>query len=145
MPEGFDSVTVRITDAAGEVCEICTWLADDLPTRAQGLMGVTDLGGRAGMAFAYSEPSTTSFFMFSTPTPLSIAWFGADGRFVGETDMEPCLTADSSDCPRYAPESPFVLAIEVPRGGLDDLGIGPGSTAEVVPGTRAAECADVSS
>jgi uncharacterized membrane protein (UPF0127 family) len=139
-PEGFDSVTVRITGADGDECEVCMWLADDVRGRGRGLMDVTDLGGRAGMVFVYPEPVATSFYMYSTPTPLSIAWFAADGAFLTATDMEPCLASDSGECARYGPGAPYQTAIEVFRGDLDELGIGPGSTAVVVPGTRAATC-----
>ncbi len=139
-PEGFDSVTVRITDADGVECEVCMWLADDVRARGRGLMGVTDLGGRAGMVFVYPEPVTTNFYMYSTPTPLSIAWFAADGSFLAATDMEPCLREDSGECARYGPGAPYTTAIEVFRGNLDELGIGPGSTATVVAGTRAVDC-----
>lgn len=140
QPEGFDSVTVRITTAAGDECEVCMWLADDVRSRGRGLMDVTDLGGRAGMVFVYPEPVTSDFYMYSTPTPLSLAWFAVDGSFLAATDMEPCLVADSGECSRYGPPAPFLTAIEVFRGDLDELGIGPGSTATVVPGTRAAGC-----
>jgi hypothetical protein len=39
--------------------------------------------------------------------------------------MEPC--PPDTDCPRYRADSDYVDAIEVPQGGLDELGIGPGS------------------
>ncbi|HYN34279.1 MAG TPA: hypothetical protein VES40_16765, partial [Ilumatobacteraceae bacterium] len=44
QPEGFSTVTARITDTDGQICEVCVWLADTPEERAQGLMGVTDLG-----------------------------------------------------------------------------------------------------
>src|SRR5262245_36191531 len=44
-PDGFGTVYVRVTDADGEVCERCMWLATSVDQRARGLMGVTDLGG----------------------------------------------------------------------------------------------------
>ncbi len=143
-PEGFTTVTVRLTAPDGEVCEVCMWLADDGDERGRGLMGVTDLGDPAGMVFVFSQEAAGAFYMFGTPTPLSIAWFAADGRFVSATDMEPCLTA-AADCERYFSSDRYQLAIEVFEGGLGDLGIGPGSTAEVVAGTEAAECHTVAS
>ena len=43
--------------------------------------------------------------------------------------MEPCPDDDDDPpCPRYAPEAPYLMALEVPQGGLDELGIGPGAT-----------------
>jgi uncharacterized membrane protein (UPF0127 family) len=143
VPEGFTTVQARITDADGEVCEVCLWLADDGAERARGLMGVTDLGDAAGMLFRYDEPHGGSFYMFQTPTPLSIAWFAADGRYVGAAEMEPCLDSDAGDCPLYAPDAEYTLALEVFAGGLEPLGVGPGSRIELIDGTQSERCPDV--
>ncbi len=132
LPEGVSSITARVTTADGEVCEVCLWLADDDETRRRGLMGVTDLGDAVGMAFRWDEPRTGNFFMFQTPTPLSIAWFDASGTHVGQADMEPCLVEDSTVCERYTADSPYVLAVEMFGGQLDAVGIGPGSTVELL-------------
>lgn len=139
LPTGFTTVTVRITDADGSVCEVCMWLADDGDERGRGLMGVTDLGRAAGMAFVFPGPAEGAFYMYRTPTPLSIAWFAPDGAFVSATDMEPC-TSVALDCPRYRAGGPYELAIEVFAGGLAELGIGPGSSAELVTGTESPAC-----
>jgi uncharacterized membrane protein (UPF0127 family) len=140
QPEGFTTVTVRITETDGEVCEVCVWLADTPEERGRGLMFVTDLGDAVGMVFAFDEPLIGSFYMFQTPTPLSIAWFGADGALVGSADMAPCLDTPAGECPLYAPDDAYDLALEVFEGGLDDLGIGPGSRVELVDGTEAERC-----
>jgi uncharacterized membrane protein (UPF0127 family) len=132
VPVGFETVTARITDADGEVCEVCLWLADTAPLRAAGLMGVTDLGDAAGMAFRFEEPTDGWFYMYRTPTPLSIAWFGPDGSFVSSTDMDPCTATDPRDCPLYSAGGAYTLALEVFRGDLADLGVGPGSRLELV-------------
>ena len=91
-PDGFTTAMVEITKADGTVCEVCMWLADSGGERGQGLMGVTSLGTPEGMAFVREEPTAGSFFMFQTVTPLSIAWFGADGSLVSTSDMDPCLS-----------------------------------------------------
>ena len=31
-------------------------------------------------------------------------------------------------CPSYPPEGPYLWALEVPQGGLDELGLVPGAT-----------------
>lgn len=116
------------------------WLADSGDERGRGLMGVTDLGRPAGMAFVFPRPVDGAFYMFGTPSPLSIAWFAPDGAFVSATDMAPCTTA-AEDCARFRAGDTYQLAIEVFQGGLGDLGIGPGSTAVVLPGTEASTCA----
>lgn len=140
QPEGFTTITARVTDADGEVCEVCVWLADTAEERGRGLMGVTDLGDAAGMVFRFEEPVVNSFFMLNTPTPLSIAWFSPDGEFAASTDMEPCLEVPDGGCPLYGPGEQYELALEVFRGGLVDLGVGPGARLELLDGTEADRC-----
>ncbi len=132
QPAGFTTATIRVTDADGEVCEVCVWLADSAEERARGLMGVTDLGEPVGMLFRFDAPIDGRFFMFGTPMPLSIGWFDVDGSFVGEADMEPCLTDDSAECDRYGPGAEFVFAVEMVQGELDVIGIGAGARLEVL-------------
>jgi len=140
QPEGFSTMTAQITEADGQICEVCVWLADTSEERARGLMGVTDLGDAVGMVFRFEEPIDGSFYMFQTPTPLSIAWFGPDGTHVGSADMAPCLDTPAGDCPLYSPGAEYDLALEVFEGGLADLGVGPGSQLELIDGTEADAC-----
>jgi uncharacterized membrane protein (UPF0127 family) len=95
--------------------------------RETGLMGRRDLGGYIGMAFVFPAAVTERFWMKDTLIPLDVAWFAADGRFVGEASMSPC-PASTVSCPTYGPGFSYTLALEVPRGGLAALGIGPGSS-----------------
>jgi len=67
--------------------------------------------------------------MKNTLIPLSIAWFDPSGRFVSATNMVPC--PPGADCPLYYPAAAASIAIEVERGHLDRLGIGPGATVSV--------------
>jgi hypothetical protein len=108
---------------------LCLWLAADVAARGRGLMQVIDLGGFDGMAFRYDAPHTTSFTMRNTVMPLSIAFFGADGALLDAFDMEPCV---AEPCPSYPTPADFVVAIEVPRGGLPDLEIRAGSVLELL-------------
>lgn len=132
LPEGVDSVTAVVTSSDGEVCEVCLWLADDDRSRQRGLMGVTDLGDAVGMAFVWDQPREGNFFMFQTPTPLSIAWFDDAGSYVSQADMDPCLVDNSATCQRYTAGSPYVVAVEMFRGQLDVIGIGPGASIELL-------------
>ena len=140
QPEGFTTIQARITEPDGEVCEVCLWLADDPAERGRGLMGVTDLGDAVGMAFRFDEPTAGSFYMFQTPTPLSIAWFGPDGSHVGSADMDPCLDTRAGECPLYSPGAEYDLAIEVFEGGLEALGLVEGSSVELIEGSDADRC-----
>ena len=139
-PQGFSTVTAQITKSDGEVCQVCLWLADSADERGRGLMGVTGLGEPEGMAFLFEEPVNGNFFMFQTPTPLSIAWFAEDGSMVGVADMAPCLDANSGDCPRYSPDAAYQLVVEVFEGDLPGLGLEPGASVELLLGTESETC-----
>ncbi len=125
-PKGFDTAGVKIRDAGGAVHSLCLWLADTTAKREQGLMSVTSLGGKDGMIFTFDEDTDGQFWMFQTVMPLSIAFFDQRGQLVSSTDMAPCPGA-SNTCPSYPADGPYRDAIEVPAGGLEGLGIGPGS------------------
>ena len=140
QPEGFTTIQALITEPDGEVCEVCLWLADDATERGRGLMGVTDLGDAVGMAFRFDEPISGSFYMFQTPTPLSIAWFASDGSHVGSADMDPCLDTPAGECALYSPGAEYDLAIEVFEGGLEPLGLVSGSSVELIEGSEADGC-----
>jgi hypothetical protein len=141
QPEGFSTMTARITETDGQVCDVCVWLADTPEERGRGLMEVTDLGEAVGMVFRFDEPIAGSFYMFQTPTPLSIAWFAPDdGEFVGTADMAPCLDTPAGECPLYSPGAEYDLALEVFEGELVDLGVGPGARLELIDGTEADGC-----
>lgn len=140
VPVGFTTVQAEITATDGEVCEVCLWLADDDDERGRGLMGVTDLGDAVGMAFRFDEPFRGAFYMFDTPTPLSIAWFAPNGGFVGSADMAPCLDTPAGDCPLYGPDEPYDLAIEVFDGGLEPLGLGAASSIRLIDGSETDRC-----
>ena len=145
QPAGFTTAMIEVTKVDGTVCELCMWLADTSDERGRGLKGVTSLGTAEGMAFVWNEPTTSSFFMFQTVTPLSIAWFGrpvarAGGALVSTADMEPCASENSTDCQRFAADGEYVLAIEVFQGDLASIGITAGSAARLLPETESASC-----
>jgi uncharacterized membrane protein (UPF0127 family) len=123
---GTGETAASVTAADGTVAACCLLVASESETRQRGLMEVTDLGGYQGMVFVWAEDTSSGFWMRNTPTPLSIAFFDAEGAFVGSSDMEPC--EDSSDCPVHPSPGTYRFALEVFRGELDALGVGPGST-----------------
>ncbi len=79
QPEGFSTITARITETDGRGLRRVRVARRHARGTGRGLMGVTDLGEAAGMVFRFDEPIDGSFYMFQTPTPLSIAWFAPDG------------------------------------------------------------------
>jgi uncharacterized membrane protein (UPF0127 family) len=123
--DGFAETAAAVTTPDGTVIPWCLLLAATQEQRNRGLMEVTDLAGYAGMVFAWTEDSTSSFYMRNTPTPLTIGWFDAEGGLVSTADMDPC--GDAEDCPLYSATGPYRFAVEVPQGELDRLGVGEGS------------------
>ena len=124
---GFAEVAFRVNTMRDNTR--CAALAQTEQQRGRGLMGRTDLAGYDGMIFDFGGETVGTFYMKDTPLPLSIAWFDSAGRYVSSTDMEPCL--DRPVCRQYAAARPYRYALEVPKGGLTSLGIGPGSVLSV--------------
>ena len=121
VPEGFAVTGGRLVDPSGAVTELCLWVADDSGRQARGLMYVTDLGGADGMVFVFDRPTELRFYMWQTPMALTIAFFDELGGLVGTADMEPCADGPVDRCARYAPDGPYVHALEVPAGSLDSV------------------------
>jgi uncharacterized membrane protein (UPF0127 family) len=125
LPEGFELTAATLTKPDGTGCDLCLWLAATSSQRTRGLMFVTDLGAADGMAFRYSQPRTTRFWMKNTVLPLSIAFYRADGLFMDSFDMDPCATGD---CAKYSTPIGFTVAVETAQGELGPLGLVAGST-----------------
>ena len=114
---------VSFTRDGGGATRLEVRVADSDEERSRGLMDVPELAQDAGMAFVWTEPTTSEFWMKNTLIPLSVAFVGEDGRIVTIRDMQPC-TADP--CPMYGATDPYVLAIEANLGYYDehDIAIG---------------------
>jgi uncharacterized protein len=126
---GLPAVVVTFHTAERNVTVADYRLADTQPEREQGLMGVTSLGRYGGEVFLFEGPQTSGgFWMKDTLIPLSIAFWGPDGRIYKMFDMQPC-TADP--CHVYNPGGTFVGAIEMGQGGFDRLDVKIGDTVEV--------------
>ncbi|MEX0988905.1 MAG: DUF192 domain-containing protein [Actinomycetota bacterium] len=95
-------------------------IANDDAERARGLMGRTELGAREGMVFLHEEPTRTGFWMKGTSIPLTVAFWGTDGRISEIVDLEPC---EDDPCPVSTPAQEYIGAVEVARGNLERLGV----------------------
>jgi uncharacterized membrane protein (UPF0127 family) len=125
--EGFAVSQVTFSDGDRDVV-MPVLVADSRPLRATGLMFRTELPADAGMVFVYEEPVDGGFWMKNTLIPLTIAFVGQDGTVQQLIDMEPC---DDDPCPSYAPDAPYVHAVEANAGYFAARGIAPGWTMEV--------------
>ncbi len=99
----------------------CAALANNDATRQQGLKGRTNLSGYDAVLFSFGADTTTAFTMDGTLIPLSLAWFGADGKFLGSANLAVVPVGQTS--PTYSPPSPYRYALEVPQGSLGGLGV----------------------
>lgn len=104
----------------------CALFADKPEQRQQGLMGRKNLAGYDAMLFRFRDDQLAPFHMHTVKLPLSIAWFDRTGAFVSATNMKPCPKS-AEQCPLYYARGAYRYALEVPKGKLGALGVGPGS------------------
>lgn len=133
---GFDEGTLKVLVAAlgstTPAADHCALLAITPAQQAKGLMTRRDLAGYAAMAFRYAEDVDVLFYNRNVPMALTVAWFDREGRWIGSRDLEPC--PDMEGCPTIASPVDFRHVVEVEKGGLSRLGLGPGSQISVTNG-----------
>ena len=120
---GTDTVTAVLGDV-----ELELEVADEPQERATGLMGRAEVPAGTGMVFLFDEPSTSRFFMFDVPVPLTAA-FVRDGVVVGVEQMPPCAESEPSACPTYGPDEPYDTVVETAPETLPD--VAPGDVLEL--------------
>ncbi len=112
-------VPVTLEDAAGKRVTLMARVADLPHERFIGFQGMpVEMGKDLAILFVFERPVPSQFHMRNVFLPLDIVFFGAEGEFLGRHKME----ADSRDL--YGAADPFTLALEVPAGALDELGLG---------------------
>jgi hypothetical protein len=108
-------------------------IADEPDEREAGLAGRAEIEAREGMVFLYDEPTLTAFTMRGMTFPLSIAFWGDDGRIDEIRSMQQC---PAEPCPLTEPREAFVGALEVPQGAFERFGVEVGD-----PVTLEVDCA----
>ena len=125
---GFGQIEFRVFEASGTVGRLrCALLADSDAAHQKGMKGRHDLAGYDAMLFRWPAVTTVGFFNQGVPIPLTVAWFDSAGVFISAADMAVCTT----NCPTFSPPIAYHLALEVRRGGLSRLGVGPGSVLSI--------------
>jgi uncharacterized membrane protein (UPF0127 family) len=119
--------TIRFA-GSGETAILQVEVARTPASWALGLTRTAFLPQDRGMLFRFPGPVNVPFWMKDTRLPLSIAFYGQDGRVVDVRDMEPCR---QDPCPLYRSARPFVGAIEANRGYFLRHGIGVGDRVRV--------------
>ena len=111
--EGWEHIQITLGSS-----HLLVALADEVPERSRGLMGVNELGDLAGMLFSYPAPSRSGFWMQGTLIALDISFFTAEGVLVDAFEMELC---EANPCPFYYSQADFQWALETPAGLLGEL------------------------
>ena len=124
-PNAAAALSIRTDDGT---VSLDVQVADTPDERRTGLMGRDSLSPYDGMAFVWEEPVVSSFWMKDTLIPLSVAFWDDAGRIVSILDMDPCT---DDPCPSYGPDEPFVGAVEVDRGTLEERGVTVGDRVEL--------------
>jgi uncharacterized membrane protein (UPF0127 family) len=86
----------------------CLPVAFTLAAQERGLQGVKRV--TRPMVFAYSPPSSPSYWMQDTPAPLTGVWVGAGKRVIGYWHGQPESTA------LHPAPAPVAAVIEYPAG-----------------------------
>jgi uncharacterized membrane protein (UPF0127 family) len=123
----FGSGHLQLLSTAG-ASDLQVEIAETPRQRRLGLSHRQALREDAGMLFVFQkeQPRGTSFWMYRTYVPLSIA-FVDEGWVIREIrGMSPCRSPFSLLCPRYDSRVPFRAALEVKRGYFTSRGIGVG-------------------
>ena len=95
-------------------------IAETARQRQHGLMYRRFLAPNAGMVFLYPNDVRGGFWMKNTRIPLSIAFYGSDGRILRILDMVPCRR---DPCRVYDPGVAYRGALEVNRGAFVRWGV----------------------
>ena len=121
----FSGETIRIASAT-DTLEARVEIASTARQRRIGLSRRTALSDDAGMLFLFDseQPRATSFWMFRTRVPLSIAFLDSALVIREIREMRPCRSPLSLLCPSYPSSVPFHAALEMPGGYFARRGIG---------------------
>jgi len=126
---GFDEGTLKVLVAAQgsgtPIADYCTLMATTPAQHERGLEGRRDLAGYPAYTRRYDQDVDVLVYNRGVPMPVSVAWFDKEGRWIGSRDLEDCPDIDG--CPTIASPVDFRYVVEVEKGGLSRLGLGPGS------------------
>ena len=130
--EGELEVVVPAQGSGMSVAQHCALLASTAAQHARALRNRQDLGGYPARVYRWEQDVDVVFYNRDVPMALTVAWFDREGKWIGSRDLEPCPDIDG--CPTIAAPRQFRYIVEVEKGGLSRLGLGPGSQIAVANG-----------
>ncbi len=127
-----DAVELPVTEIRVAGHEFTVEIAATPDHRARGLMYRSELPERHGMLFIFPDTDYRAFWMANTAIPLTLAYIDDEGVILELHELQPFSrrSVPSSEPARYA--------LEVNRGELEALGIGPGDALELPSGLPSA-------
>lgn len=118
-----------LINSEGSEISIDAEIADNMTTRAKGLMGKKSLGEYEGMLFVFDRPGIYSFWMLNTTIALDAIFIDGNGNVVEVIEMDPC-GLNVLNCSRnsYKPKEQATYVLEVNQGFSEKHSIIPGKS-----------------
>lgn len=132
------AVQGRFTDPRGAASASMRWdVADNLSTRAQGLMFRRHVPAKHGMLFVFDEAAPRSFWMKDTYVALDMVFADASCHIVHIIEHASPHSTASHGC-----QAPSQFVVEVPAGTARRLGASEGGQLQFVytQGARTVQC-----
>jgi uncharacterized membrane protein (UPF0127 family) len=123
---------ITLVNSEGTNISIDAEIADNITTRAKGLMFRKSLGEYEGMLFVFKRADLYRFWMLNTTIPLDAIFIDENGTVVDVKEMEPC-GLNVTKCPLYKPREKALYVLEVNKGFSRNHSILPGNSTYVLP------------
>lgn len=108
-------------------------LADSASKRKKGLGGRDSLDEGSGMLFVFQSPVKSAFWMKGVKFSLDMIWIKENTVVdIIKNAQAPAEDVLDSDLPRYVPNQPIDMVLEVNAGFVDKHGIKIGDKLEIV-------------
>jgi len=104
---------ITLMNSEGISIPVDVEVADNITTRAKGLMGRGSLGEYEGMLFVFDEPGLHGFWMVNTTIALDAIYIAENGTVVDIIEMEPCGLLN---CKLHTPKNKAKYVLEVNQG-----------------------------
>ncbi len=99
--------------------------------RSTGLMYRTRIAPDRGMIFTFPEPGKWTFWMKNTKMALDILWIDEKDTIVHIQHAAPVCKRQDNLCPRYRPNIPAILVLELGAGRAETLNLAPGKKLKI--------------